>query len=134
MHPCMLAHAVVLLCQAAVTALLQASGTATGRNRWMIHAAPYQCCLLEYLSICSNNGAYCFALQANVFQNTFGFGRDSKKAQKELGDYNDMFFNADAGAAAAPMEVGTGHTAALLLFANILMQAYCLLAALVVRN
>lgn len=40
-----------------------------------------------------------------MFQNTYGFGRDSAKADKELGDFKNMFFNAEAGAAAAPMEV-----------------------------
>lgn len=40
-----------------------------------------------------------------MFQNTYGFGRDSAKADKELGDFKNLFFNADASAAAAPMEV-----------------------------
>jgi hypothetical protein len=47
-------------------------------------------------------------LQDDVFQNTYGFGRDSAKADKELGDFKNMFFNADASAAAAPMEVRKG--------------------------
>lgn len=45
-------------------------------------------------------------LQDDVFQNTFGFGRDSNKAAKELGDFGDTLFNISAGEAAAPMEVG----------------------------
>jgi hypothetical protein len=45
-------------------------------------------------------------LQDDVFQNTFGFGRDSNKAAKELGDFGDTMFNINAGEAAAPMEVG----------------------------
>lgn len=40
-----------------------------------------------------------------MFQNTFGFGRDSNKAAKELGDFGDTLFNVSAGEAAAPMEV-----------------------------
>jgi hypothetical protein len=45
------------------------------------------------------------ATQDDVFQNTFGFGRDSTKAAKELGDFGGAMFNAAAGEAAAPMEV-----------------------------
>eukprot|EP00879_Flechtneria_rotunda_P026492 GHRR01028249.1.p1 GENE.GHRR01028249.1~~GHRR01028249.1.p1 ORF type:complete len:452 (+),score=188.52 GHRR01028249.1:1096-2451(+) len=44
-------------------------------------------------------------MQDDVFQNTYGFSRDSSKAAKELGDFKNMFFNAEAGEAAAPMEV-----------------------------
>jgi len=45
-------------------------------------------------------------LQDDVFQNTFGFGRDSNKAAKELAGFEDTMFNINAGEAAAPMEVG----------------------------
>ncbi|KAF6261436.1 VID27 cytoplasmic protein-domain-containing protein [Scenedesmus sp. NREL 46B-D3] len=49
--------------------------------------------------------AFMTELEDDVFQNTYGFGRDSAKAEKELGDFKNLFFNADASAAAAPMEV-----------------------------
>lgn len=49
--------------------------------------------------------AFMTELEDDVFQNTYGFGRDSAKADKELGDFKNLFFNADASAAAAPMEV-----------------------------
>eukprot|EP00775_Hariotina_reticulata_P006643 gene6643-6868_t len=45
-------------------------------------------------------------LEDDVFQNTYGFGRDSKKAETELGDFRNMFFNpANVEQQAAPMEV-----------------------------
>jgi hypothetical protein len=34
------------------------------------------------------------ASQDNVFYNTYGFGKDSNKMDKEFGDFKDMFFNA----------------------------------------
>lgn len=49
--------------------------------------------------------AFMTELEDDVFQNTFGFGRDSNKAAKELGDFGDTMFNINAGEAAAPMEV-----------------------------
>lgn len=49
--------------------------------------------------------AFMTELEDDVFQNTFGFGRDSNKAAKELGDFGDTLFNISAGEAAAPMEV-----------------------------
>jgi hypothetical protein len=60
------------------------------------------------LPLCHNNNVFRMLLQDDVFQNTYGFGRDSAKADKELGDFKNMFFNADASAAAAPMEVRGG--------------------------
>lgn len=49
--------------------------------------------------------AFMTELEDDVFQNTFGFGRDSNKAAKELAGFEDTMFNINAGEAAAPMEV-----------------------------
>lgn len=43
--------------------------------------------------------------QDAVFTNTYGYTKDSAKADKELGDFRGVFFNAGAAAAAGPMEV-----------------------------
>lgn len=67
-------------------------------------------CLLsthECRKMCSHlHACYLFhILQDDVFQNTFGFGRDSNKAAKELGDFGSTMFNISAGEAAEAMEV-----------------------------